>query len=69
MPSTEPPLEWFAEAGCLYADGKPIKCWRCAVTVDADKITLSGRCTAPGTAPDPCPLNAVAKLATKSEAA
>lgn len=44
--------------------GQPAKCPRCAVTVDADKINLPGRC-----GDKLCPLDAAMRLIEQERAA
>lgn len=63
MPLTAPSHEWIAEAMRLIRLSQPVKCWRCAVTVEASVILVPGRCTPSLQAdtPDTCPLNVVAR--------
>lgn len=60
MPLTPAPQSWIDEAKRLIRLRQPVKCWRCAVTVEATAILIPGRCTAPHASPDVCPLNAAA---------
>lgn len=69
MPLDPVPQSWIDEAAVALRAGRAVRCWRCAVTVDADKVLVPGRCTAPGRVPDPCPLNAAGLIAAKQKAA
>lgn len=63
MPQTPPPQQWMDEAIRLIRLRQPVRCWRCAVTVEAQLILNPGRCTAPHVkaSDDVCPLNAAAR--------
>lgn len=63
MPQTSPSEAWMTAAIACITAGYAVQCWRCAITVQAEKVNLPGRCS------DVCPLNAAAKAAANRKAA